>query len=426
MQALGAAVMADDVARVRAVIAQHPEVKSRIDDELPGGHFGATALLTAIGNRNQSMIDVLLAAGADINARSHWWAGGFGVLDGDRDLHDFLIQRGAVVDVHAAARLGRVDRLKELLSANPELVHARGGDGQTPLHFACNTEVARFLLEHGADIDARDVDHESTPAQWMVDQRQDVVRFLIGRGCKTDLMMAAAIGDVELVRKHLDADPESIRMAITTEWFPRQDPRSGGHIYNWSLDRHKTAHWVARRFGHDDVYQLLLQRTPAEVKLAVACEVGDEPLVNTLLSAQPDLARDLPASEHRKLVDAAQDNNNAVVRLMLHAGWPVHALGQHQATALHWAGFHGNAETVREILRYRPPMEAKDADYGGTPLFWTAYGSKHSWHCRTGDYVGAVEALLEAGAGLPAEVESLEASDAVVEVLRQRGNGLTN
>lgn len=43
--------------------------------------------------------DLLLQAGASINARSHWWAGGFGVLDNDHGLAPFLIERGATVDV---------------------------------------------------------------------------------------------------------------------------------------------------------------------------------------------------------------------------------------------------------------------------------------------------------------------------------------
>jgi hypothetical protein len=58
------------------------------------------------------VIEILLRASADINARTHWWAGGFGVLDDaarpDRDpgLAAFLIERGAIVDAHAAAKLG--------------------------------------------------------------------------------------------------------------------------------------------------------------------------------------------------------------------------------------------------------------------------------------------------------------------------------
>ena len=47
------------------------------------------------------MIDALLRAGADIDARSDWWAGSFGVLDYASGLENFLIERGARVDAHA-------------------------------------------------------------------------------------------------------------------------------------------------------------------------------------------------------------------------------------------------------------------------------------------------------------------------------------
>jgi hypothetical protein len=140
------------------------------------------------------MVDVVLAAGANINARTRWWAGGFGVLDGaDPALASYLIQRGAIVDAHAAARLGMLEELKRLVSNEPRLVHARGGDGQTPLHCASSVTIAEYLIDRGADLDARDVDHESTPAQYMISDRQEVARYLITRGCRTDILMAAAL-----------------------------------------------------------------------------------------------------------------------------------------------------------------------------------------------------------------------------------------
>src|SRR5439155_7943916 len=114
-------------------------------------------------------IDVLLQAGANIHARSRSWAGGMGVLDECApDLAAFLIERGAVVDAHAAARLGMSDKLRELVTADPGVVHARGFNGQTPLHFASTVEIAQYLLEQSADIDALDLQHESTPAQHML------------------------------------------------------------------------------------------------------------------------------------------------------------------------------------------------------------------------------------------------------------------
>jgi ankyrin repeat protein len=222
--------------------------------------------------RSRAMLDVLLKAGADINVKSRWWAGGFGLLDcANPELAAYAIKRGAELTVHAAARLGMLEKLKQLVTANPELVHAKGGDGQTPLHFASTVEIAEYLLDHSADIDARDVDHESTPAQYMVRSRPEVARYLIRRNCKTDILMAAALGDADLVRKHLDADPESIRMRVSDEYFPMVGGEKGGTIYQWELGWYVSACHVAKSFGHADVFQLLMERSPADEKLLDAC-----------------------------------------------------------------------------------------------------------------------------------------------------------
>lgn len=417
-EALKTAIRANDAAQVAVVLERHPELKARLDDPLPDFQFGATPLLGAVSRNNRDMIDVLLQAGADINARSDWWAGSFGVLDHDGELSEFLIERGATVDVHAASRLNLLDKLDELIAADAELVHARGGDGQTPLHFAASVAVAEYLLAHGADIDALDVDHESTPAQYMVRDRRDVARYLVSRGCRTDLLLVSALGDEGRVRQHVDADPSSIRMSVSEEYFPKRNPRSGGTIYNWTLGTGKTAHIVAGDFGHHGVLRVLMERTPDELKLAVACEMGDEATVNTLLGTDQTLVQRLTTLERRKLPDAARDGNATAVRLMLAAGFPVDARGQHGATALHWAGFNGDVEMARELLRYSPPLEIHDRDFDGTPLFWTIYGSVHGWRCTTGDYAGTVELLLNAGAQPPSKTD-LDASEPVRDILRR-------
>src|SRR5690606_37933797 len=212
-------------------------------------------------------------AGADLNARSQWWAGGFGLLDwASPELSEHALRRGAVLDVHSAARLGKVDVLRRLLDEDPARVHARGGDGQTPLHFAGTLETANLLLERGADPDAEDVDHVSTPTQYMIRDRQPIARHLVGRGCRTDLLMAAAIGDADLVARHLDANPESIRMTVSERVFPKRNPQSGGTIYTWTLGEGKSPHAIALEFGHPEVFQLLIERTPAEWKVVFLAE----------------------------------------------------------------------------------------------------------------------------------------------------------
>jgi len=126
----------------------------------------------------------------------------------------------------------------------------------------------------------------------------------------------------------------------------------------------------------------------------------------------------LSETDQRKLPNAAQNNNAKAVQLMLEAGWPVDAPGEMGATALHWAGFNGNAEMTREILRFHPTLEVKSREYEGTPLGWAIYGSGNGWHRDTGDFVGTVRALREVGSVVPPHAEELEPSEAVLEALQ--------
>ena len=398
---------ADDAARVRDLLGRHPALRTMVN--APNGPFDSPVIIHV---RSRDMLDVLLDAGADINARSRWWAGGFGVLDwASPDVAAYAIARGATVGVHAAARLGLVDRLRELLAMDPALAHARGGDGQTPLHFAKTVEMATVLLEAGADIDARDIDHESTPAQYMTGDRLDVARYLVSRGCQTDLMLASALGDLSRARRYLDASPSDIRMRVDGRWFPMRNPKAGGTIYQWTLGFHASAHQVAHDRKQSDVLQLLMERSPDSVRLLEACWIGDAHAVQKYRASATAFTSD----EQVLIAHAARNNRTDAVRLMLECGLPVDARGQHRATPLHWASFHGNAEMVRTILRFAPPLEATDADFSSTPLGWAVHGSEHGWYAASGDYASTVTLLLQAGAARPAASAGSAAVRAVLQ-----------
>ena len=420
--ALTGAVRANDTALVRQVLTRHPALKSRLNEPLPNFGFDAPALIGAVNHGNREMVDVLLDAGADINARTRWWAGSFGVFDGDPQLASFLIERGAYVDIHAAARLGRFDRVKELVESDPALVHARGGDGQMPLHFAATVEIAAYLLEHGAEIDARDIDHESTAAQYMAGctswPRTDVLRYLISRGAQTDILMATSIGDLALVRKHLDADPALVRVAVSEKDLPKQNPRSGGSIYIYTFGWGKTPHMIAREFGHEEVFRLLMERSPLWLQLTQACEAGDELLVKELMAQHPKLAETLTEKARRGIVGTALRNNTQGIRLMLGVGWPADVRGKTGQTPLHWAAWHGNVAMVHELLQHHAPLEAQEDEYKATPLGWAIHGSEHGWHRDKGEYGQTIEALLAAGAKAPT-LAGVEASEEVLAVLRR-------
>ncbi len=202
--------------------------------------------------------------------------------------------------------------------------------------------------------------------------RQPVARYLVSRGCQTDILMAAALGDVDLAQMLLAADPECVRTRV--------EARS---VYASMLGERRTAHSVASDFGHEDVFQLLMRHTPADLRFELACELGEEATIQ-------EIAR-LSLRDPVKLPDAARSNNTSAVRLMLAAGWPIDARGEMGATALHWAAFNGNAEMTREILKFHPALELKSLEQESTAFDWAVFGSGNSWHSETGDYAGTVQ-----------------------------------
>src|SRR5258708_11534060 len=110
-----AAFRNDDAPAMRGLLERFPALQTKINE--PIGDFDSPPIVQV---RSREMLDVLLAAGADINARSRWWAGGFGLLDcAAPELAVYAIERGAQVTAHAAARLGMIQQLKKLLISKP-------------------------------------------------------------------------------------------------------------------------------------------------------------------------------------------------------------------------------------------------------------------------------------------------------------------
>ena len=59
-----------------------------------------------------------------------------------------------------------------------------------------------------------------------------------------------------------------------------------------------------------------------------------------------------------------------------------------------------------------------EAQYEGTALQWALYGSGNGWHRETGDFVGTVQALRQAGAVVPRGPKALEPREDGLELLR--------
>jgi uncharacterized protein len=124
----------------------------------------------------------------------------------------------AELDLFEAAALGRVDRVDEMVQADPEMVRSTAADGFTALHLAAffgQLEATAVLLEHGAapDVVAANSSRVRPLHSATAGGHAAIVGLLLERGADPDarqsggyvpLHASAALGDVVSVRLLLD------------------------------------------------------------------------------------------------------------------------------------------------------------------------------------------------------------------------------
>jgi ankyrin repeat protein len=395
VDAFHAAVSAGDSATARRLL-ELVHLKERIN--APIFAFGQRA--AHIAAKDVPMLEVLIAAGADLRLESEWENGPYTVLDNaSEETARFLLSRGVRLTPNVAARLGWLNELRQLLDANPELVHARGGDGQQPLHEAATVAIADLLLDRGADVNVHCIDHKSSPAQYALSARPDVCRRLLERGAEADIFMPARLGDLDLATRVLDADPQAIAARINEPGYAPVPPL---HIYCWTLGFGLSPHDVAMTFGHRDVYDLLQRRSPERVRFVNLVLAADEAGARGMADRDPSLLTSLTPGDHSRLAHAIFQGRRDAAHLMLRLGFDETAGGLDGGTALHAASWMGDVELVEAILRRgRLSVESRDPVHDSTPLGWAAFGSVHR-RAAGADYPGVIERLVAAGADLNA------------------------
>jgi uncharacterized protein len=176
------AIEADDAATVRRLVEADPALAGARDDH------GVSALMRALYRSDDAGASAI------------------------RDQLDSL-------DAFEAATVGEVDRLRELLDAEPTLAAGYSGDGFTALHFAAffgHREAAELLLDRGAEVDALGRGWMTGTALHSAVARShtDVVRILLAAGADpnvrqsgggTPLHSAAHNGDVASIEVLLSA-----------------------------------------------------------------------------------------------------------------------------------------------------------------------------------------------------------------------------
>jgi len=165
------------------------------------------------------------------------------LYQGERERGEALLAAGGEPDVFEAAAFGRVDRLRELLEADPSLARAVAADGFTALHFAAffaQPDAAALLLERGADPSARaENPMEGEPLHSAAASRQvEISRMLLDGGADPNARQQG--GFVPLHAAAQNGDDELAALLVERGADP-----------SLAADDGKTAADLARQAGHE-------------------------------------------------------------------------------------------------------------------------------------------------------------------------------
>jgi uncharacterized protein len=138
------------------------------------------------------------------------------VYRGDQARVDELLSAAPELDVFEAAAVGKTERLRELLDEDPSLANAWAPDGFQPLGLASffgHVDTARLLVERGAEVnsasrnDLRVMPLHSAAATGDPETRYELAKLLLDHGADpnarqqddfTPLMAADQYGDDRL------------------------------------------------------------------------------------------------------------------------------------------------------------------------------------------------------------------------------------
>ncbi|MGD9346298.1 MAG: ankyrin repeat domain-containing protein [Candidatus Aminicenantes bacterium] len=293
-------------------------------------------------------------------------------------------------NIHEAIIKGDLDSVRTILEADKSQLEARSSDNFTPLLLASihgKLEIARFLIEKGANIHAGD-NESSTPLHNAAARGHlDIVSLLIDKGSRinqcdgngmTALHFAASYGHPAcaklLLEKGANVNAREINGRSPLFFNVRQ---GNTEIFDLLLDKGALID-VANNFdrtpllyalwgGHPDLARKLISKGADVNKKDTE---GYTPLHQTCFMGRVDFARllveegaDLELTESNGLTPlqlATYHNMGSLAVYLVEAGADIQKADPHGDTALHGAAWHGNTKAVTALLDKGADINAKN------------------------------------------------------------------
>ena len=361
------AIKAGDAAQVRTMLDEQPDLVHAADAR------GNQPIHWAVLTRRIDLIDELLDRGADINAQRPDGARPLDLTNGDyhyrswyRDLpgtalqkHEvlvgYLIARGASYDISVAAKMGHLDRVRELVDQDPGLVNRvppySGYYSGLPLRCAAGAghyEVTKFLLERGANP------NEPEPG---IAPRGGALHSAIGK-------------------KHF----EIVKLLLEHGANPNADVESSGNCAS-----------MAKFVGASQEMVDLIASYSGARTVELVCHEDDVETLAAMLNANPQLHFDEAAvgtafgGERKRVTDlilrcqpeilgrvVLQAKTADFARWLIARGVDPMRREWLGATPLHRYAEQGNIEVAGVCFECGADIDAVETDYSSTPLGWAA------------------------------------------------------
>jgi ankyrin repeat protein len=393
-----------------------------------------TPLHVAVRMNDLERVKLLLEYKANINADTGDGATPlfFAALNGHKELCEFLLSEGALLDFFSACALGKGAEVEKMLINTPGLASTPDKRiHREPIFYAVMgeiPEVVELLLNRGANVNARGPDYSqgnltvyASSTAWKVNVGETplhaagratnsaaIARLLVDSGAdveardndgETPLHLALEHGNEKVARILLDAKAD-VNAETKHGWTPLTKAiHSCPNMLRPLLDRSPTKKTINDAFGavhvseRKDEFVTLLLDHGGVPDFCSSCILGFRDRVAEFLKTDPSLAR-APRGENAKrapLYLVAEHGHAGIVKLLVTSGAELDAPKGADAP-LHIAARNGHLNVVTVLLAVGADVNMKN--YAGlTALHQAAKGG----HTDIIEFLLAHKAKLLAG-----------------------------